>query len=172
MCERGYPMDTDLQQILSDLSREKIRAKKASYLTTNKELADTVYPLIGDIVSYFDKRFIETEEIVAEMLEDSDSGLDPELVDKIVGTMDLGRKLCDMVLAAPTTESVGTESRFPDELLTLIEAFRMAASAVEGGLEDESEENDEDDQDDDDDDSESDVEDGEDGKDENNTEGE
>lgn len=147
--------EEDFQVIVADIERLQKKASEAKYLEAQKELANNVYPLLAELVRAVDERLARTETVVVDLIEDSDSVIQPELAAQIYGCIELGQQLCDAVDAAQVDDV--TKAR----LAEIAQAYRIAANIVirevaEVAIEPDDAE-DEDDEDEDEDDSDDDL---------------
>lgn len=146
----------DWEVLLADIEREQKRASKATYLETKRELAETILPLLAEVVEAANERLTEVEETLGALIED-DSVIQPELADQVYGTLELGAHICAAVKELPLDDVTKTR------LYALVEAYLQAKQLTEESLAEvvlDPEEDDEDDSEDEEDEEDGDDEEG------------
>lgn len=92
---------SELEMTYEDLAKEiekaQKRAAKAVHLETKIELSQETYPLLTAIVEFFGERMDRTERVVNELINQTESLVQPELAEQILGTLNLGKQLATVV---------------------------------------------------------------------------
>ena len=107
------------EDVVADLNRAIQRLYKAKAVETKQELVNNVYPLMLSFVEASNARHLESEEMIAELLGETESIVQPELYDEIADAFNAGRALVD-ALATVTTDEV-TAKRLAALALTFVE---------------------------------------------------
>ena len=143
------------EDVISDLNRALQRLHKAKAVETRGELINNVYPLMLAILEASHVRHLESEEMIAELLGETESIVQPELYDEIAGAFNAGRELVSALAAVQTDEVTAKR------LGALATTFLEKAAAVEQMVADVALEDEPDDPDEGDDDGDDDGDDGE-----------
>lgn len=114
--------DEDFEALLEDVGRYKKRLDASKYLEFKKEASENLIPLLERMVEAIDQRCARTEEMVAEIIEETESVVHAELAEQIYATVELGQSLCDAVDQAALDDV--TKKR----LAEITQAFRIAAN--------------------------------------------
>lgn len=141
----------EFEMLRAEAAEHARRAKKATYLEAKKELADNLYPFLEDLIEKIDQRFSETEDMVAELVETTESVIQPELHDQIIGALVIGMQLCDLVIKIVETTPPNEETlkRLQENVKAYRAAYAMTVEAVDEVTLDPDDEEDDDDSDED-----------------------
>lgn len=134
--------------LLEDLAKAQKRAAKATFLEAKREFADECYPLLASFMEHFGARMERLEAAVDEMIEQTESFLQPDLAQQLLATLELGRQLADACtkLKAGDTLDAKTAARFQQLGAAVLTANAMTVEAVnEAALPPSEDEDDEDD---------------------------
>lgn len=131
----------EFETLLGDVQRAAKRAGDAKYLEAKREFADNLYPLLQEIVEKIDERCANTEEMILELIEQTESIVQPELATQIFGVIDLGLQLCTVVDEAKLDDVTA------QKLKIIVEAYRLAATITQEAVNDATVEDDETDED-------------------------
>lgn len=119
---------TSVEDVIADINHQIKRGAGAKALETKAELVNNVYPLMLSVVEAFAARLGETEEIVAQLLGEGESIVQPELAELIAAAFGAGGELVKAVEAAPMDDV--TKQR----LMNLVATFSEKTAAVEAAL--------------------------------------
>lgn len=106
--------------MLTDIDKLERRLRTSGYLDAKVVVLNEILPLIRALVESFDERFADTENIVASLLEQSESILQPAFAAQIIATIGAGEQVCQAVIAGKPGP----------ELEVFIKTYRELASAT------------------------------------------
>lgn len=120
------------QFLIADITEHEKRAGKATYLEAKNEFADNAYPLIRSIIEHFGERMSRVEDVVDELMNQTESYLQPGLAAQMTGTLNLGKVVADAVmrLHAGTIGEVEVK-RLQQAAAAYLTAFEIAVEAIE-----------------------------------------
>lgn len=90
-------MADELKSVIADLRLAQKRAQKAKYLEAKAEVADNVYPCMIALAEALDERLAEQDEVIADILEDEGSVIQPELAAQLFATLELTKEFIGKV---------------------------------------------------------------------------
>jgi len=92
----------DLEMTYDDLVKEIEKAAKrtgkATFIEAKTEFSQETYPILSAVVEFFGDRLERNERAIAEIIDQTESFIQPELADQIHGLIDVGRQLAAMVV--------------------------------------------------------------------------
>lgn len=109
-----------VEDVVADIQHQIKRCVGAKAVETKGELVNNVYPMMLSMIESIMGRLGETEEVVASLLGETDSIVQPELYTEIANAFNAGR-----ALAAAVTDPA---------LAELVQTFLVAADAAEAQL--------------------------------------
>lgn len=121
---------SDFETLTRDIARQRKRAETSSYLEYRKDAAANLWPLLADLVAACDERMRETEEMVAELIENTQSIVQPDLAIQITSLIDIGDQLVEFVRALPVGDDM-TKKRLEEALTAWTAAAPLVREAVE-----------------------------------------
>lgn len=122
-----------IEDVTADVNHQLQRVLKAKAVETKAELVNNVYPLLLSVIEAFSARALETEEVVAGILGETESIVQPELYEEITKAFNVGRELVsalDGALAALTADGTLDELTHK-RLQTLSAAFTEQTNVAE-----------------------------------------
>ena len=90
-------LEMTYQDIQKEIEKAQKRAAKATFIEAKKEFAEETYPILESVVEFFGERFERIERAVAELIDQTESFVQPELADQIHATFAIGRQLALLV---------------------------------------------------------------------------
>ena len=98
-----------VEDVIADVNHQIKRVMGAKAVETKSELVNNVYPLLLTAIEALMGRQAETEEVVAGLLGETESIVQPELADEIANAFNAGRELIaalEPILAASSADEV------------------------------------------------------------------
>lgn len=86
------------EDVIKDIEKAQRRAAKATFIEAKKEFAEEAYPMMATVVEFFGERFERMERALAEIIDQTESFVQPELAEQILQTVELARALADGAL--------------------------------------------------------------------------
>lgn len=121
---------SDFETLARDIARQRKRAETSTYLEYRKDAVANLWPLLADLVAACDERMRETEEMVAELIENTQSIVQPDLAIQIMSLIDIGDQLAQLVSASPATDDM-TKKRLAEALTAWTAAAPLVREAVQ-----------------------------------------
>lgn len=121
---------SDFETLARDIARQRKRAETATYLEYRKDAVANLWPLLADLVAACDERMRETEEMVAELIENTQSIVQPDLAIQITSLIDIGDQLVQLVSALPVGDDM-TKKRLEEALTAWTAAAPLVREAVQ-----------------------------------------
>lgn len=104
-----------MEEVASDIQRALTRLIKINtQVDARAELVNNLYPLMLALLESVNSRFIETEELVSNLLEESETIIQPEDGSQFEETLNLGEQLLRAIKGVSLS----------DETLALVDAFK------------------------------------------------
>jgi len=121
------------QFLLEDLARAQKRTMNAKYLEAQKEFSTEAYPLMITIAEHFGERLQALEAAMDEMIQQTDSFLQPELAQQLTATLDLAKLLAEGVLALANGNPAAGMALKPllGHATAYLTAYEMTSEAIE-----------------------------------------
>lgn len=130
--------------LIEDLERLLNRAQGAKALETKNEFATQAYPMLLAVVEHFGERMERLEGVVDEIIDGSESLIQPPLATQILTTLELGRVLAEACMSLNPTDA-NALNQVKQSAAAYLTACELTSESVEevsvpGGEEDEDDE--------------------------------
>jgi len=90
-------LELTYQDLLLEVGKAQKRVAKEPFVEAKKELANETYPLLESMIEFFGSRLAAAEAAIAEVIDQTESFIQPELADQIHGALAIGRLLVEQV---------------------------------------------------------------------------
>lgn len=91
-------LEMTYEDLVKEIEKAGKRTGKATFIEAKTEFSQETYPILGAIVEFFGDRLERNERAIAELIDQTESFVQPELADQIHGMIDVGRQLAAMVV--------------------------------------------------------------------------
>lgn len=90
-------LEQTYDDVIGYIEKAQKRAAKAVHLECKTEMAQETYPLLQAVTEFFAERLDRAEHAIAELLNQTESFIQPDLAEQIIGALNVGRQLAVVV---------------------------------------------------------------------------